>query len=1224
MKNLLAIGVFTLVGAALAPGQTGLATVTGTVTDSSGAAILNAPVQLTNLGIGQVLTAATSDTGNFTISQVPVGDYDLLITAPGFKTYTRKGFHLSAQQTMREDVALQVGSTSEAVTVTADASLLKTETSELVHNVTLAQLNNLPILPVASNPTGFRDPFQSVRLIPGIQYTNGVGQTMVVNGNPSSTVQLRLDGATAGRTNGSVNISMTQQTQPSVDAIEEVAVLTSNYAAEFGTAGGAVINMVSKSGTNDFHGSAYDYALNEVLNAHQPYTGARNKIRRHDWGFSIGGPVIVPKLYDGTNRTFFFWNFEQYRENNIITNSTATVPTQAYRNGDFTNLINQENRLLRTATGNYTDPLNRTIASGTIFDPQTEQALPSGALVRDPFPGNRIPVNLYDPIAVKVLALVPLPAGPLAARQAGTNYQVPWKASRRSSIPSIKVDQVIGQKGRASFYLHETRSSTPRSVVGSDGLTDPISATYGSFTYGTTARLNYDYTATSRLLLHFGISWNDVDFYLVSPNDGYDPAKSLGLRGQTAPFLFPRIIVGSQSTALGGLTNLGPLSRSKVYERRPAGNITATYVMGGHTFKAGAEYRLEKFPNLDWSNTAGIYTFGGNWTQQTSLQGVAIAQGFTGFNFASFLLGGLSGAQMNAPLAASTSKSQTALYVQDNWKLTRKLTLDMGVRWDYGTYAREQYGRYSSFSREVANPSAGGRLGARAYESICQCNFAANYPYAIGPRLGVAYQINDKTVLRGGFGAVYNATSVAAGGSVNTASAGNPAFGGIVGRFQDGLPSEVNAVWPTFDPAAGQAVGAVTGAPTYVDPNAGRPARQLQWSVTLQREINRDLVVEAAYVANRGSWWEAGGLATVNVLSEPALRSLGFNDFTSATEALLLTRQLGQLTAAQQTTLAARGIRLPYAGFPTNQTVRQSLLPFPQYTGSISPAGAPLGNTWYDAFQLTLNKRFSRGLTLNLNYTHSKSLDLMSSPDVFNRQLGKDLSGSDLPHLLRISGEYRLPSLQNSGLPIVSNKVVSYALADWGLGFYLNYQSAPILGRPGSTGTTPISQFLGRGPGPAQYVEGQPFYTTNWVDYDGNQHTDELDINCHCFDPTKTVVLNPAAWSNIPDGQWGAQQTAIRQFRGIRQPTENVNFSRNFRIKERVVLNVRVEFANIFNRLRLPQPALGNFQNQQTKYTTGTNTGLFSGGFGTIVPFNGAGGGTQDMRSGTFVGRLTF
>ncbi|MEO5922327.1 MAG: TonB-dependent receptor [Bryobacteraceae bacterium] len=1215
-----------LLSTSLGFGQTVLATVTGTITDATGAVVANAPVSLLNLENGQSFTAASSNTGNFTVSQLPIGDYDLSVALGGFKTFTHAKFHLSAGQTMREEITLEVGQTTESVTVTAEASLLKTESSELVQNVTLAQLNNLPILIVGATTSGFRDPYVAVRLVPGVRYAGTTAvTTMVVNGTPANTYQTRLDGQTQNSTApGLVGANM--QTQPSVDALEEVAIQTSNFAAEFGTAGGAVINMVSKSGTNQYHGSAYNYGINEALNAAQPYTGLRSKIRQNDWGFTFGGPVRIPKLYNGTSKTFFFWSYEQYRENKIITTGAATVPTAAYRAGNFSNLITQENRLLGTATGPYVDPLGRTTPSGSIFDPLTQRAV-GNSQVRDAFVGNTIPTARFDPISMKVLALVPLPTGINSDRgQAGSNYQFPYDQKRVSHIPSIKIDQNLGSKGRLSFYLQETKTSTPRSPQGVDALPIGVSSSLKASASATTARINYDFTASPRLLLHFGLGWNDDDFQTQAVNFGFDPAKELGLQGQTAPGAFPIITSGDSGAALGGMKTLGSGSNSKTWERRPAGNISASYVTGGHTYKIGAEYRIEQFPVFNFSNTTGTYNFGNNWTTQSSLQGVTTNAGFAGFAFSSFMLGGLTGGSQAAPVAARAAKSQTALYMQDNWKVTRKLTLDYGLRWDYGTYAREQYGRYSSFAPGVANPSAAGRLGARQYEFLCKCNFADNYPYAIGPRMGVAYQINAKTVIRGGLGIVYNSTGNASGGLVNTATAGTPGFGQIIGQFRNGIPAGVVPQWPGSDPAAGHVPGTVSAAPpTYLDRNAGRPARLLQWNFTVQRELDRNTVVEVGYVANRGSWWDGGALAPLNVLSEPVLRSYGFNNFTSAAEAALLTTQVGQLSAAQRSTLATRGIALPYSNFPTSQSVRQSLLPFPQYSGAMNPANAPLGKTWYDSLQVTVNKRFSHGLSFNFNYNYSKSLDLMSSPDVFNRQMGKDLGDFDIPHQMRLSAQYEVPRLSNTGLPVISNRFVSYALSGWGVGWYLEYRSTGLVGRPGSTSTTPISQFLGRGPGGAQLkknADGTDMnpWSVDWVDYDGVRHTDPIDVNCHCFDPTKTVVLNPAAWQNIPDGQWGAQQTSIRNFRGVRFPTESGNFSRNFRIKEKMNLNLRVEFQNVFNRTQFPGISLTNFQNAPTRFTSGANNGLYSGGFGTIVPTSG----TTGQRTGSFVARFTF
>jgi hypothetical protein len=365
----------------------------------------------------------------------------------------------------------------------------------------------------------------------------------------------------------------------------------------------------------------------------------------------------------------------------------------------------------------------------------------------------------------------------------------------------------------------------------------------------------------------------------------------------------------------------------------------------------------------------------------------------------------------------------------------------------------------------------------------------------------------------------------------------------------------------------------------------------------------------------------------LNALHPDYLTSRGFNNFGNAAEAQLLTTNLANLSPAQRSTLATRGIVLPYGSFPTNQNVRQSLLPYPHYSGLMNPSGAPLGNNWYDSLQITLNKRFSHGVTFNVNYNWSKTLTQYSSIDVFNRNNGKNLGSSDLPHQLRITVQYEVPQLRNTGIPLLSNGIVSHILSGWGTGVYLSYQSAPLVARPTSNGTVPISQFLGRGPGSAQ-LKVDPAtgtymnpWSVDWVDYDGNRRTDPLDINCRCYDPTKTAVFNPNAWENVPNGFWAADQSSIRWYRGLRIPQENANFSRNFRIKESVSLNVRVEFTNVFNRMQLPQPTTtGNFANAPTRFTSGANSGLYSGGFGTIVPVNG----TAGMRAGIFVGRLTF
>ena len=261
-----------------------------------------------------------------------------------------------------------------------------------------------------------------------------------------------------------------------------------------------------------------------------------------------------------------------------------------------------------------------------------------------------------------------------------------------------------------------------------------------------------------------------------------------------------------------------------------------------------------------------------------------------------------------------------------------------------------------------------------------------------------------------------------------------------------------------------------------------------------------------------------------------------------------------------------------------------------------------------------------------MNYNFSKNLDTWTTiADVYNRGLNKNLSVNDLPHALRLSVQYTVPSMKNQGWGVLSNRFVSYALADWGVGAFLNYQSGAIIARPTSSGSLPISNFLGRGPGSAQLKKNADGtymnpWSVNWVDNDGNKRTDPLDINCHCFDPTKVQVYNPAAWENVPNGQWAADFSSLRNYRFQRQPNESLNVSRNFRIKEKVTLNVRAEFNNVLNRLRLPTPTNGNFTVAPTFFTSGANAGLISGGFGTISPYNG----TLNSRTGSIVARVSF
>jgi hypothetical protein len=316
-------------------------------------------------------------------------------------------------------------------------------------------------------------------MIPGVQYTPN--SAMVVNGVPNGSIQIRIEGQVSGQT-GSLR-NFTGMGQASVESVQEVAVQTSNFAAEFGAVGGGIFNVTMKSGTNQLHGSAYDYVANEALNSYTPYTGLRSPTKRHNFGGTLGGPVKIPGLYNGTNKTFFFGGYEQFREDirvNLGANLLPTVPIQPYRDGDFAQVITGRGNAagplqVRVGTANYVDPLGRTgINSGTIFDPLTQQTVrcvTTGAAgqpncangndiqVRNAFPNNVIPVTRFDPVAVNILKLVPQPLGPNAANgQIGSNYQNPFLSDRRSHIPSFKIDHSVNANHRLSLFYQKTQT----------------------------------------------------------------------------------------------------------------------------------------------------------------------------------------------------------------------------------------------------------------------------------------------------------------------------------------------------------------------------------------------------------------------------------------------------------------------------------------------------------------------------------------------------------------------------------------------------------------------------------------------------------------------------------------------------------------------------------------------------------------------------------------------
>ena len=1227
-------------GAALA--QTG-GTITGTVVDVTGAVVAGASIEARNSETNAKYPAASSTTGNYTLSALPAGTYELTINAPGFKKFIRPSLAVQNAQTIRVDATLEVGATTESVTIQAAAPLLKTESGELSQTIATQIMDQLPLLQVGADTFGIRNPYAGTEMLPGAlalgPNNNAVGLVVQINGNPYGTETALVDGM--NNTNPMAQYSQ-QENQPGQDSIQEFTVQTSNYSAEYGQTGGAVVNMVMKSGTNQFHGSLYDYLENAALNAGVPFTDnghgqlTRPQTNRNDYGLTLGGPVWIPKVYNGHDRTFFFFGWEQELQHKIALPNPITIPTAAYRAGNFSGA--------EAAAGFHslgTDPSGAPILANEIFDPLTAHAAANGQIIADPFPGNIIPATRMDPVSLKMQALYPAPfcvaGGICNVNSALNNFQNTEDAGRTILIPSLKLDQIIGPKDKLSFYW-SSLGSPCSTCFGDDGLPQPISGSFGAATSTNTERLNYDRIITPTVLLHLGVGFNYDDLARPSVTPVYDSCGNLGLCSQafTSPTSFPDV-TGLLNSLGGGATYLGPPPRADDLFSVFNNVASVTWVRQNHTLKFGGSLDLTGF--YETGVAQKVFGFSNAQTaepyQVSLINGTSSANGsgaYTpGFPYASFLLGSVDHANIDPTYDARFGHHQLGLYAQDSWKITPKLTLDYGLRWDYSTYYTEQYGRSPNFAPKLANPTAGGHPGATVYQANCNCQFAKNYPWAFGPRLGFAYQAIAKTVLRGGFGVVYSGVGAGQifGNASGNASASNP-FGPSVpgqgvmtwgqGVTINGSPlTAAQIAWPNLSPGYYPIGGVVPGTgPQDMDQNAGRPVRQYQYSFTIQREITSNLVVDASYVGNRGVWWptynaSGGQMVNYNYLSPQLLSQYGLSLSNPADLAILLA-PIGSAAAGRFQN------RIPFAGFPLTASVAQALRPFPQFNGGLTPVEAPLGETWYNSLQTTATKRLSHGLQATFAFTWSKSLDsFCGTPDPGNYSLAKCIGQYNQPFVTRLSLDYTLPAW---GPTIVSHIVRDWtidAFGAWASGLPLAAPAATTAGYPGSLANALMSNLTFVSPSSAtsasqyQIPTGQPFYLT--------------DINCHCFDPQKTIVLNPAAWTNPAPGTFGGAEY-WSAFRQQRRPVENFGIGRLFHFTERYSLAVRAEFTNIFNRTALINPSTVSPQTAPTCYGAGGRVGActagetIASGFGWIN--TAAASGANLPRQGQLIARFTF
>ena len=1189
MRLVFAIGLCALTAPLF--GQNDRGAITGTVRDQANAVVPGASVIAMNVDNGSEFKTVSTGTGNYTVPSLPAGRYSLTVQSDGFKRFTQTGIEVQVAQTDRIDVALQLGSTSDSITITAEAALLKTESAEQSTVVTGERINNLPLnFGGGGGSTGsVRSPYLFNVLSPGVgDNTSGTGAN--VNGLQANTFRVQVDGQDATSQN---DIGWTSTVaQPSVDMIQEFSLQTSNFAAEFGQIGGGLYNFTTKSGTNAFHGAAYEYLTNEALNGVRPFTYQNPRSRKNDFGGTFGGPVWIPKIYNGRNKTFFFVNLEIYRNTVNTAGNFITLPTAAMRSGDFSQVLGNQ-------VG--TDVLGRPILANQIYDPASVRSV-NGQLITDPFPGNVIPQSRIDPVSAKIQSLIPAPTNSGLtnnwAQNAG-NY-------KRQSIPAFKIDETLPDSSKVSFYYSKQSTSQLSSP---DGLPVPLTAVRVQEIFGTTARLNYDRSLTPTALIHAGVGFQRFHNPDSSPPEvlNYDAASKLGFIGSaTSPSGFPRI--NGLSGALGGGSSsaYGPSNANSYWDDGFTANLTGSYVRGNHSYKIGGEFRLDSWTDQNTRGSQGILNFSTNETALPYLQTSNVGGSTIGYPYASFLLGLADTASVNARQDPQWRKPAWALFIQDTWKITPKLTLDYGLRWDRQSEGHEIHYRTSMFGPTVPNPSAGNLPGALIYEGNgakrCNCTFAQTYPFALGPRIGAAYQIDSKTVLRGGFGISYGqvptyfyiTNGALLGVGFNSFSFTSPSFGTPGATLKNGLQYDHSQLYTaTLDPGLVPYPGQLNSPNYYIDRNAGRPPRIAQWSLGLQRQLSANLLVELAWVGNRGAWisqpsgiFANNTLVNLNATNPATLQARGIDQSTAAGQALLLS------TFASGKPQAA-GFNVPYAGYPQSATLAQSLRPFPQF-GNIPLVWAPLGASWYESLQAKVTKRYSKGMTLNAAFTWSKA---EANPggtvnNVFNRGVNKSITGFDQPFIFNVGFTYETPGWGQ-------NRFLRAAMQGWTLGSLLEYSNGLPIASPVATTNQSSLVFQNT---LMNRVAGAPLYLK--------------DLNCHCIDPNKDFVLNPAAWANPAAGTWGTAAPYYSNYRYERRPAEQVSLGRAFKLRERMSLQIRAEFFNVLNRTYLANPSLTAPTQPQARNAAGVPTS----GFGYINSTSLA----SQPRNGQLVARFTF
>lgn len=1105
----LSLAFFCLVSAAIALGQSNRGNITGTITDEAGASVPGATVKVTNPATGLMQTTKSGNDGSYNLPSLPVGTYSVSAEKPGFSTSQQNGAQVEVGNTSRVDLKLQVGAVQQKIEVTSAVPVVVTERSDLGTTLHTKEILDLPL----SLGGGLRDNLSFTLLTPGTVFNTGNDNSLRIGGGLSAGQSMMLDGAEAisERRNDSSFQSV------STDAIEEFRVISNSFSAEYGRMGNGVIDFTTKSGTNDFHGSAFDYFRNDKLNARQFFSPTRSIVRENDFGGTAGGPVWLPKIYNGRDKAFFFFSYEKDITRTGSPSGYSSVPTTAFRNGDFSQ---------------YTDSSGNQIP---IYDPASTQIV-NGQIVRQQFPNNMIPLDRISPVAQTILKYIPEPTRPGIVN----NINTIGNPGSNPNVWSIKGDYNINSNSRLSGLFSKQFFGGPDQI---GPIAGPLGNNFNSAGTNKFYRLSHDQVITPTLLNHVTFGWNNrnvIEYASQRYNEIPAADRSIiELKGAVTENPTSNILPPPAYNIGGAYGEYGFWINTLSPSRTANVNEQLSWTKGTQSFKFGFEFLRADYARVDCNGCTGEADFSNNTT--------GIPGANTGSSFASFLLGLPASGYYNTPGNFSFGEPYYAWFVQDDWKVTRKLTLNIGLRYELPFPKTEAQSRVSNLCLYCPNPSAGNIPGA--------LQFAGNGPgrtglpsflsvrkNAWGPRLGFAYQVVPNLVIRAGGGLFYipereggNADRAEQGfrsnSSVSSPDSGyTPAFS-LAGSLPASPPL------PNLDP--GQNIfGTVPFAAHY----AGYAPKMADWNFTIEKGIGSNTVIRATYQGTSG----ISLLSNREILNQvdPSYLSLGNQLFSP----------VGQTP----------NIAKPWAGFPDSRSVAQALRPYPQYTGFDHDVDADTtGHSTYHAVSLSAEHRYSAGLWFSASYTFSKLISnvqgenpalggFIANGDTYtqngyDRRADKAISDQDVPQHVVLAYSYELPVGKGRRYLSHANALAQGALGGWRISGIQNYQSGYPL-RVNSN----LDTGLFSGQERANMVGGQPLMNPN---YNG--------------DPNIAPYINPAAFVRPAPFTFGNSGANLPWLRSPALLEEDLTLAKEFPLfKEGQRLEFKASAFNIGNRVQ--------------------------------------------------------